>query len=168
MSNALSSVVSYSSPVGELAVECAEGVILSLFIGDVPAAYPSTHNDSLSVDEKRPPVELFKLFDRYFAGEELDFEGVEVSLDATPFQLSVWQALRKIPYGRVVTYGELASDIGSNGGARAVGTACAKNPLPIIIPCHRVVSAGGALGGYSAGDGTQVKRRLLALEGVVI
>ena len=80
----------------------------------------------------------------------------------TPFELAVWQALERIPYGATRTYGEIAHDVGRPGAARAIGQANHKNPIPIVIPCHRVVAAGGKLGGY--GGGLNLKRRLLDLE----
>ena len=85
-------------------------------------------------------------------------------LDGTPFQKKVWLALTKIPHGETRTYGEVAKSIGSPGAARAVGTACGANPLPILIPCHRVLAAGGKLGGYSGG--LDIKKKLLACEGI--
>jgi methylated-DNA-[protein]-cysteine S-methyltransferase len=102
---------------------------------------------------------------RYFAGEAVGFEDVEIDLDwCTAFQRSVADTLRGVPYGEVVTYGELAALAGYPNAQRAAGTFCAHNRLPLVIPCHRVVSAGG-LGSYgSLGEG--YKRRLLALEGV--
>lgn len=156
-----SNLHSYRSPVGELVVEAEGGVISALSIGGAPSKSADEVTDA-------PFIGLFKIFDRYFEGERLDFSGVDVALRGTPFQRRLWQALREIPYGEVVTYGELAAKIFVTGGARAVAGACAKNPLPIIIPCHRVVASGGAIGGYSAGTGVEVKRRLLDLEGVVI
>ncbi len=91
-------------------------------------------------------------------GFELEFE-----LYGTVFQREVWSALRAIPYGATRTYGEIASSIGKPGAMRAVGAASGANPLPLVIPCHRVVAAGGKLGGF--GGGLPLKRRLLAMEG---
>jgi methylated-DNA-[protein]-cysteine S-methyltransferase len=82
---------------------------------------------------------------------------------ATPFQREVWRTLLQIPRGEVRTYGDVARAVGRAGGARAVGRACASNPIPLLVPCHRVIGAGGGLGGFSAGSGW--KRKLLALEG---
>ena len=84
----------------------------------------------------------------------------------TDFQKRVWAAMCEIPYGRTETYGELAARI--DGVARAVGGACGANPIPIIIPCHRVMGAGGRMTGYSAGEGVESKRALLALEGAAL
>ena len=101
---------------------------------------------------------------RYFAGERARFT-VRVDLNGlTDWQRRVLMKTAEIPYGDLVTYGELAAAVGSSGAARAVGQAMARNPVPIVVPCHRVVAASGKLGGYSAG--LQWKQRLLALEGV--
>ncbi|PXF59477.1 MAG: cysteine methyltransferase [Candidatus Methanogaster sp.] len=99
---------------------------------------------------------------RYLRGEVVDFSGYEVDLSGlTEFERSVIKETRKIRYGSVVTYSELAARIGKPNAARAVGNALKNNPLPIVIPCHRVVSKGG-IGGYAFG--VEAKRRLLKLE----
>ncbi len=98
----------------------------------------------------------------YFSGARTAFE-LPLAPQGTDFQLAVWKALAEIPYGETITYGELAARVGRPGACRAVGQANGANPLPIVLPCHRVVAAGGQLGGYSGG--LEVKRRLLALEG---
>lgn len=84
----------------------------------------------------------------------------------TAFQRRVWEALRSIPAGETRTYGEVAAAAGAPGGARAAGQAVGANPLPLLVPCHRVVPAAGGVGGYSAGPGPSLKRDLLAREGV--
>lgn len=100
----------------------------------------------------------------YFAGDEAGFDDVEVDLDAlSPFQRDLAGALRRVPRGEVVSYGELAALAGRPGAQRAAGTFCARNRHAIIVPCHRVVAAGG-LGGYGS-LGVDYKRRLLELEG---
>jgi methylated-DNA-[protein]-cysteine S-methyltransferase len=98
----------------------------------------------------------------YFAGKRRRFE-LAVAPRGTEFQRRVWRALGEIPYGRTVSYGELARGIGRPGASRAVGLANGANPLPIIVPCHRVIGADGSLTGF--GGGLPIKRRLLALEG---
>ena len=104
-------------------------------------------------------------FAGFLAGEPDDFRDVEIDLGwATPFQHAVATTLRKVPRGEVVSYGELAALAGYPGAARAVGTFCAENRFSFVVPCHRVVSATG-IGGYGSA-GVEVKRRLLALEGV--
>lgn len=87
----------------------------------------------------------------FFAGAATDFSGVPLDLQGTPFQLKVWQELRQIPRGQTISYRELASRIGNPKAIRAVGQANGRNPIPIIVPCHRVINADGTLGGYSSG-----------------
>ena len=106
-------------------------------------------------------------FRAYFAGERDEFRDVELDLDwATPFQKALAGALRAIPYGETVSYGELAALAGRPGAARAAGTFCAGNRFGLVVPCHRVVAAGG-LGGYGS-LGAAYKQRLLRLEGVAV
>src|ERR1043166_4838802 len=108
---------------------------------------------------------------RYFAGERVDFDTIELALSAVdPFRRAIYDALRNVGFGETVTYGELARRVGANEpqAAQDVGVAMARNPVPLIIPCHRVLAAGGKLGGFSAPGRTQAKERMLALEGVFI
>jgi len=101
----------------------------------------------------------------YFRGEKVDFkETIDLS-EATPFQQKVWHATRLIPYGRTFSYLKIACEIGKPGAARAIGQALGKNPLPIIVPCHRVLSSDGGLGGFTGG--IEMKQYLLKLEGVL-
>jgi AraC family transcriptional regulator of adaptative response/methylated-DNA-[protein]-cysteine methyltransferase len=92
-----------------------------------------------------------------------DADTLPLDVHATAFRRRVWEALRRIPAGQTRSYGEIAVEVGIPGAARAVGTACAENPVPIVVPCHRVVAANGRLGGYSGGLAR--KRQLLAAEG---
>ncbi|HKE43248.1 MAG TPA: methylated-DNA--[protein]-cysteine S-methyltransferase [Steroidobacteraceae bacterium] len=98
----------------------------------------------------------------YFAGERQVFD-LELAMAGTPFQRAVWSALREIPYGETISYGELARRLGRPRAVRAVGSANGANPVPIIVPCHRVIGSDGSLTGF--GGGLDMKRRLLALEG---
>lgn len=98
----------------------------------------------------------------YFAGERRRFD-LTLAPRGTEFQRRVWRALREIPYGQTISYGELARRIGNPSASRAVGLANGANPLPIIVPCHRVIGADGSLTGF--GGGLPIKRKLLALEG---
>jgi methylated-DNA-[protein]-cysteine S-methyltransferase len=98
-------------------------------------------------------------------GRQIDFRDIQIQLEqTTPFRKRVLDCTRKIAYGRTLTYGELALRAGKAGAARAVGAVMASNPLPLVIPCHRVVASGGSLGGFSAPQGVELKRRLLELE----
>jgi methylated-DNA-[protein]-cysteine S-methyltransferase len=98
---------------------------------------------------------------QYFAGRRAEFD-LPLAPQGTRFQLAVWRELRKIPYGQTISYGELARRIGNPKASRAVGSANGANQIPIVIPCHRVIAAGGKLGGF--GGGLPVKEALLALE----
>ncbi|MGW4655608.1 methylated-DNA--[protein]-cysteine S-methyltransferase [Streptomyces sp. NPDC004279] len=146
------------SPYGPLTLVADDGVLCGLYMDG---------------QRHRPPEETFgerddTLFGEataqlraYFAGESKDFT-VDMRLQGTPFQLSVWEQLRKIPYGETRSYGELADALGNPGASRAVGLANGKNPVSIIVPCHRVVGANGDPTGY--GGGLARKRRLLDFE----
>ena len=104
---------------------------------------------------------------RYFAGDRVSFDDVELELDSwTPFQLAVLRALRRVRYGEVVSYSDLARLAGYPRAQRAAGTFCARNRFGLVVPCHRVVGANG-LGSYGS-LGLEYKRRLLALEGVAV
>ena len=146
------------SPVGRLALE-AEGDALS----GVRWASPGERARA----GKTPPVlkEARRQFERYFAGRLKAFD-LELAARGTAFQKRVWQMMRDIPYGETATYGGMAMALGS--GPRAVGMACGRNPLPIVVPCHRVLGSGGTEGGYSGGQGLPTKHKLLALEGVIL
>lgn len=99
--------------------------------------------------------------DAYFAGELQEFD-LPLAPEGTPFQQSVWRMLQTIPYGHTSTYGELAAEIGQPNASRAVGAANGRNPIPIVIPCHRVIGANGKLTGFSGG--LHIKEALLSLE----
>jgi methylated-DNA-[protein]-cysteine S-methyltransferase len=99
----------------------------------------------------------------YFAGEVHAIDRLDVDPGGTPFQAAVWKRLREIPAGTTTTYGELAASVGRPGSARAAGGAVGANPIPIVVPCHRVIAAGGTLNGF--GGGLDRKRWLLRHEG---
>ncbi len=112
--------------------------------------------------------EVVVAVERYFRGEEIDFSGVQLALDGhQEFFNRVYAAARRIPWGQTTTYGALAREVGAGpAAARDVGQAMAKNPIPLIIPCHRVLAAGGKVGGFSAPGGSAAKVRMLDIEGV--
>ena len=95
--------------------------------------------------------QVAQALDDYFAGQPADFAALPLDLQGSPFHLRVWQELRKIPPGETVSYQELARRLGNPKGSRAVGQACGANPIPLIVPCHRVIAANGSLGGFSSG-----------------
>jgi methylated-DNA-[protein]-cysteine S-methyltransferase len=125
-------------------------------------------------EEAEPPPaigEIVAQVHRYFAGERIDFSSIGLDLSSIdPLRRSIYDALRKVSFGHTVTYGELAKRAGVHApqAAQDVGVAMARNPLPLIIPCHRVLAAGGKLGGFSAPGRTETKEKMLALEGVFI
>lgn len=144
----------FPSPVGRLAVRTRDDTVIALdWVADTDVTPPTT------------PVqrEAARQLDAYFAGTLQDFD-LPLAPDGTDHQKKVWAEMSRIPYGGFATYGDLAKVIGS--AARAVGTACGKNPIPIIVPCHRVVATGGGIGGYSGRGGLDTKRALLNLEGL--
>ena len=151
------------SPVGPLTIVSEDGQVRCLYM-DLQRHRP----DDDKLGEPNPlgrEVEPFKAaadqLDAYFAGELTTFD-LPLAPRGSEFQQRVWAALQEIPYGQTESYGELAERIGSPGGARAVGLANGKNPIGIIIPCHRVVGSDGSLTGY--GGGIDRKRQLLDLE----
>ncbi len=103
---------------------------------------------------------------QYLCGRRRLFEGLRLAPGGTAFQQATWAAMRSIPWGATRSYGQLAAELGRPGAARAVGAACAANPIPIFIPCHRIIAADGRLGGFSGG--LELKKRLLRIEGIVI
>ena len=126
----------------------------------------SSQHRGNGTSQSATPDELGARVNHYLAGSNVSFRDVELDLSwATPFQRAVADALRGVPRGEVVTYGELAALAGFPGAARATGSFCARNRFELLVPCHRVVAAAG-IGGYGT-TGTHVKRRLLALEGAV-
>lgn len=140
-----------ASPLGPLTVFEDDGVIVAIEFGRAPGG-----DETPLLDEAR------RQLDAYFDGRLQDFS-LSLAPAGSAFQQTVWKAIAAIPYGKTRTYGELAIQLRS--AARAVGGACGRNPIPIVIPCHRVVGAAGRLTGYSGGEGTDTKRALLALEG---
>ena len=150
--------VEISSPLGPLLAFFSPRGLCRLAFGrrDIPSGFLA---DSGKAVRSRLAEKLCEELSRYFAGEAVRFTvGLDLS-GATAFQRRVWRALGRVAFGATISYGELARRAGCPGGARAVGQAVGSNPIPIIIPCHRVIRSDGALGGFSAGLG--IKRWLL-------
>jgi methylated-DNA-[protein]-cysteine S-methyltransferase len=146
------------TPVGPLLL-AREGTVLRLisFQGGRLSRQPDQgwHKSADAFDD------VVSQLKEYFAGQRQRFE-LPLAPEGTPFQQRVWRALQDIPYGVTISYAQLAARIGQPTASRAVGLANGSNPLPIVIPCHRVIGANGALTGY--GGGLPIKERLLALE----
>jgi methylated-DNA-[protein]-cysteine S-methyltransferase len=144
-----------ASPLGRLLIVCdGEGLCALEYEGRQPWFQARYHD----LSEYRSRLQA------YFDGDYAALDGIQVSLRGTPFQKRVWTALRAIPAGTTASYGEIAAKLGPPSVARAVGQANSRNPVAIVVPCHRVVGAGGSLTGYSGG--LERKRWLLAHEGV--
>lgn len=149
------------TPIGPLLVTASGTAVTEVLL-------PNTGAAAMGSSPGRAPEVLrtaARQLEEYFAKTRVRFS-VPLAPMGTPFQVSVWSALGDIPYGETVTYGELAAAVGRPGAFRAVGQANGANPLPIVLPCHRVLASGGRIGGY--GGGLAMKRTLLALEGVAL
>lgn len=142
------------TPIGPLTLEADENAVTAIRFSAGGAQDASPLLDAAEAQLRE-----------YFAGARRTFD-LPLAPHGTAFQRRVWAALRTIPYGETRTYGELAAAIDSPNASRAVGMANHRNPIPIIIPCHRVIGANGTLTGYAGG--LEIKRRLLALEGINI
>ena len=143
--------LSLHSPIGDLTVSADEEQIVALDWG-------------WGRDQEPTPVltRAVAQLEDYFDGKLKAFD-LPLRPDGTAFHQAVWQAMIEIPYGHVLTYGEISARL--KASARSVGTACGRNPIPVIIPCHRVISTGGGMGGYSGDGGVDTKLMLLRLEG---
>ena len=147
-----------TSPIGPLLLVEENGALAELRIGEAP-------NGPVDCGDDGSPLlaEAARQLAAYFAGSLRDFD-LPLAPAASPFQARMRAAMLAIPFGETRTYGELARDLGDNTDPRAIGQGCGANPLPILVPCHRVVAAGGKLGGYSGGSGRTTKRWLLGHE----
>ncbi|HUT44300.1 MAG TPA: methylated-DNA--[protein]-cysteine S-methyltransferase, partial [Desulfobacterales bacterium] len=146
------------SPVGKLLVAGNnKGLHLISFPKGNKRSFPEAH----WVENQKPLIEVLRQLEAYFAGKLKAFS-LDICLNVTPFQKKVLTALRQVPYGETISYGELAKNIGNSKASRAVGQANARNPIPIVIPCHRVIGCSGKLTGF--GGGIAVKQTLLDLE----
>ncbi|QES47411.1 cysteine methyltransferase [Streptomyces venezuelae] len=149
------------SPYGPLTLVATEGVLSGLYMTG-QRHRPPEEAFGVRVDAAEEPFpEVARQLTAYFAGELTEFD-LPVRLEGTEFQRSVWAQLQRIPYGETWSYGELAGRLGKPNASRAVGLANGKNPVGIIVPCHRVIGASGSMTGY--GGGVDRKERLLAFE----
>ena len=142
------------SPIGPLTAVREDGVLTGLWMGPPDADDLGPRDDAAFADVRAQ-------LDEYFAGTRTSFD-LAMHAAGSPLQLGVWKLIADIPYGTTRSYGDLARDLGDRTLAQAVGTACGRNPLPVVVPCHRVVGADGSLVGF--GGGLARKRFLLDLE----
>jgi len=150
----------YDSPLGTVTLQANELGLLGVWFET-----HTTKPEDLGTQEDSFPIfqSVKEQLDRYFAGEAVQFD-VPIAATGTPFQQSVWHALTTIPYGETWSYAQLADAIGNPKAVRAVGLANGKNPVSVIVPCHRVIGKNGKLTGYAGG--IERKQRLLAIEGI--
>lgn len=159
MSRSVTYFARYTSPIGDLILAGDEGRLDELRLPEYHGSPTSPDDDWVQAEV--PFREAVAQLDAYFDGELTEFD-LPLNPMGTPFQLRVWEELQTIPYGVTVSYAEVAARIGQPAASRAVGLANGRNPLAIVIPCHRVIGANGSLTGY--GGGLQRKRWLLDLE----
>lgn len=153
--SSVSSIFDYNTPVGRIRIEDNGEAVTSVTFVEGDERIPVNRNESPLIRE------AFYQLDEYFKGKRKSFN-LPLCPKGTNFQRRVWQALLKIPYGTVCSYKDIAEEVGNCKAYRAVGGASGKNPIPIIIPCHRVVGNKGNLVGYEGG--LEIKRFLLELE----
>jgi methylated-DNA-[protein]-cysteine S-methyltransferase len=154
----------FASPIGELVITASDSGLTGVWFpgkGEVTAVRPDDRRGSATAVLARACEQLAE----YFARSRTTFD-IPLDPAGTPFQQRVWEALRAIPYGTTLSYSELARRLGDLRATRAVGAANGRNPIPIIVPCHRVVGANGALTGF--GGGLDRKRWLLEHEGALM
>lgn len=147
-------LILFDTPFGPMGLGAENDAIIHLYL-------PGEGVPRIAVRETPLLAEGKRQMEEYFAGKRKDFT-LPLNAQGTPFREKVWKALTDIPYGVTITYGELAANIGNQKAVRAVGGANHHNPIPIIIPCHRVIGADGSLTGY--GGGMELKEKLLDLE----
>jgi methylated-DNA-[protein]-cysteine S-methyltransferase len=166
--------VQMKTPIGVLTIESNEKAVTFIALPHEAGEHTLAANGGRSgaamtgPDDGQLPEPLVAAvaqLEEYFAGGRRSFD-LPLELEGTDFQRSVWLRLAEIPYGETVSYAELAMMVGRPHAFRAVGQANGANPVPIVLPCHRVVASGGGLGGY--GGGLPMKRQLLTLEGVEV
>ena len=148
-----------ASPVGKLRLVASEKGLVAIDVRNNAKQEVTARNPSAQA----VLIQTKKQLEQYFAGKRTTFD-VALDLVGTEFQVQAWRALCRIPFGKTISYGQQAANIKKPKACRAVGSANGKNPIPIIVPCHRVVASDGSLGGYSLG--LRMKKQLLALEGV--
>ena len=148
-------------------VSASDQGITGVEMPDVSRSVTVTHEEHLEFESSEISTHAALLLQNYFHGECIDFSDISVDLHTLPpFRQNVLTMIRKLVFGEICTYGEVAELCGSPRAARAVGGALAANPIPVIIPCHRVVASNGRLTGFSAPGGVHSKKALLQLEGI--
>jgi methylated-DNA-[protein]-cysteine S-methyltransferase len=153
----------FTTPLGTVLATAEGGFVTSLNFIDAKFA-PPVANDWEEDPQSSPLRECAEQLAEYFAGNRRSFD-LPVAPRGTPFQKRVWQEIARVPFGETITYAELASRAGAPGSARAAGAATGRNPIGVVVPCHRIVGADGSLTGYAGG--LERKAKLLEIEGVL-
>ena len=148
------------TPVGEMRAAATDRGLCVLLFPNKETVWPAREG---SAGARKHLAETRKALDEYFSGRRKEFSGIALDMRGTDFQRSVWSALLTIPFGETRSYGDIAKQIGNPKAVRAVGLANGQNPVPVIVPCHRVIGANGKLTGF--GGGIETKQWLLAHEG---
>jgi methylated-DNA-[protein]-cysteine S-methyltransferase len=162
----------FDTPIGRCAIAWEGDLVVGLQLPEARAddTRERMHDRFEDADEIAPPSSIQHVIEAVEAslrGEADDLADVPLALDdVPPFARRVYEVVRTIPAGETLSYGDVALAAGSPGAARAVGQALGRNPFPIVVPCHRVLAAGGRIGGFSATGGTSIKAEMLAVEGV--
>ena len=155
MSESVISRRSFPSPFGFITITAEAEKIISVELC----------KKANSVGSSKVLEDAAKQLDLYLKGNLPKF-GLQLKVSGTPFQLAVWKAIAKVPFGKTISYGEIAAAIGKRQAARAVGAAVGANPTPLLVGCHRVLGSNGSLTGYSGGQGIKTKKLLLDHEGI--
>ena len=155
----------YKSPIGNLLIASKENKLVGLWIENQKYYLSNFKDKIIETENLEILVKTKKWLDRYFKGEKPDISELEINLIGSEFRKSVWEILKNIPYGEVITYNDIAKELAKQKGikkmsAQAVGGAVGHNPISIIIPCHRVVGSNGSLTGYEGG----IKKKIYLLE----
>ncbi|MFH1861856.1 MAG: methylated-DNA--[protein]-cysteine S-methyltransferase [bacterium] len=156
------------SPIGEIHILASTRGVRAIGVGESRDEFYARHRQLkaetwCAVDGNHSLIgKVISSLNAYFESGVPFPEDIPLDLSGSPFQQKVWSALHVIPHGKTYSYGEIAAQVGSPKAARAVGSACGANPIPLLVPCHRVITSDGRLGGY--GGGLHIKRKLLDLE----
>ncbi len=154
----------FNSPIGTLKLSAKNGQIISIQLPGWEGEN-KTDKNAVKPTKENGLLEAYTFLEGYFAGKKLSWQGKQIPA-GTEFYKKVWQAAAEVPFGSTISYNALGQKAGRHGAARAVGSAMARNPLPILVPCHRVITSDLKLGGF--GGGLDMKRWLLKHEGIVL
>lgn len=161
----------FESALGVIAIAWRDDTVVRLLLPQSDTGAMARKMEAFGATAADPAAavtEIIEMVRRYAGGENVDFSAVNVSAgEVGEMREAIYAVLRQVPHGETLTYGDLAKRAGYPGQAREIGEAMGKNPVPLIVPCHRVVAAGGKIGGFSAPGGSVTKEKMLKLEGAL-